>query len=99
MILSEPETRSDAPFHSEESYYIEATESPAEERPRVLKQDDTFALYNRFGDIEQTGLGELGIYHKGTRFLSRMVLLLNQHRQLLLNSAIRDDNVLLDVES
>jgi len=41
-----------------EQWYILATSSPADERRRVLKYDDTFALFDRFGDIQPVGLGE-----------------------------------------
>src|SRR6185503_18730956 len=41
------------------------------------------------------GIGELGIYHEGTRFLSRFEIALERRRPLLLGSTVRSDNVLL----
>ena len=52
-----------------EKWYILATASPADERRRVLKDNDTFALFDRFGDIQSIGMGEEGIYCGDTSFL------------------------------
>lgn len=73
-------------------YYILATSSRADERTRVLKQGDTFAIFDHFGDIVPFGLGEQGLYHDGTRHLSRLELRANGVRPLLLSSAVREDN-------
>ena len=69
----------------------------ADDRIRVLKHDDTFAVFNRFGDITPS-YGELGIYHQDTRFLSKLVLRLEKERPLLLSSTIKDDNAILAVD-
>lgn len=61
----------------------------------MLKQGDTFAVFDRFGDIQPTGLGEEGVFHEGTRFLSRFRLLINDRRPLLLSSTVREDNLFL----
>jgi glycogen debranching enzyme len=81
-----------------DQYYIHATSSLADDRRRVLKQDETFAVFDRYGDIQALGLGEQGLYHEGTRFLSRFVLRLGRNRLLLLSSTVRDDNALLTVD-
>ncbi len=65
---------------------------------RVLKQGETFAVFDRYGDIQALGLGEQGLYHEGTRFLSRFVLRVGRNRPLLLSSTVRDDNTLLTVD-
>ena len=82
----------------QEQYYISATESPPAERPLILKQGDTFAVLNRFADLDSDGRHEEGIYHGGTRFLSRLNLLLVGGRPLLLSSTVRRDNVLLGAD-
>ena len=51
-------------------YYILATSAPADENDAVLKHGDSFAVFDRYGDIRPIGLGEEGLYHRGTRFLS-----------------------------
>jgi glycogen debranching enzyme len=81
-----------------DQYYILSTSSLADDRTRVLKHDDTFAVFDRRGDIETLGQGVQGLYHNETRYLSRWVIRLGNERPLLLSSAVRDDNVLLTVD-
>src|SRR5687768_1892069 len=59
---------------------------------RVLKHGDTFAVFNPHGDLVPSGTSEHGLYHDGTRFLSRLELLLSGRQPLLLSSTISDDN-------
>jgi glycogen debranching enzyme len=82
----------------DEQWYILATSSPADERRRVLKHNDTFGLFDRFGDIQPIGMGEEGIYHGDTRFLSHQELLIEGVRPMFLNSSVKDDSSLLIVE-
>ncbi len=82
----------------EDRYYILATSSLADEEDRVLKQGETFVVFDRYGDIKPVGLGEEGLYHQGTRFLSGMLLRLANERPMLLSSTIRQDNALLAVD-
>ncbi|HUG91392.1 MAG TPA: amylo-alpha-1,6-glucosidase [Planctomycetaceae bacterium] len=82
----------------QEQYYILASSPRADENARVLKQGETFAVFNHFGDIQPLGLGEEGLYHEGTRFLNRLKLRINGRRPLLLSSTVREDNVLLAVD-
>jgi glycogen debranching enzyme len=49
-------------------------------------------VFDRHGDIRPDGLGEEGIYHRGTRHLSSLRLQLAGHRPLLLGSTARSDN-------
>src|ERR1051326_5703450 len=81
-----------------DQYYILAKSPLADDRTLVLKHDDTFAIFDRYGDIQPVGLGEQGIYHAGTRFLSKLVLQIAGKRPMLLSSTIREDNVLLAVD-
>jgi glycogen debranching enzyme len=80
----------------DEWYILASPSNRTEERPRVLKQGDTFSLFDRYGDIQPGG--EQGLYHEGTRFLSRLALKLNRHRPLLLNSTLRKDNSIFAVD-
>jgi glycogen debranching enzyme len=82
----------------ENQYYILATEERADDRTRVLKYGDTFAVFDRHGDIKQVGNREQGIYCDGTRMLSHLELLLNDELPLLLSSTVRQDNSLLSVD-
>ena len=79
-------------------YYILATSSPADENAGVLKHGDSFAVFDRFGDIRPIGLGEEGLYHRGTRFLSALGLRIAGERPLLLGSTARGDNSRLAID-
>src|SRR5690349_12756593 len=81
-----------------EEFYILSTSARIDDRTRVLKHGDTFGVFDRFGDIEGFGTGELGIYHQDTRFLSRFTLRLGGGRLQLLSSTITDDNAVLVVD-
>jgi len=76
----------------DEQFYIVAQTDRPSASLRVLKQDDSFAVFDQHGDISSAEAGEEGLYHDGTRFLSRFELLLAHRRPLLLSSTISDDN-------
>jgi glycogen debranching enzyme len=77
-----------------QKYYISTAEVPVDDRPQVLKYGDLFAVFNRYGDIEPSGLGEEGLFYEGTRFLSKFALRLGSTQPLLLSSTITRDNFL-----
>ena len=80
-------------------FYIRSSSARVDVRTRVLKQGDTFAVFDRFGDIETFGTGELGLYYEDTRFLSRLTLKLGKDRPLLLSSTVREDNAVMAVDA
>jgi glycogen debranching enzyme len=82
----------------ENDYYILATSSRVDQRTRVLKAGDTFGVFDEAGDIRPVGSGEQGLYHEGTRFLSRVELRLGERRPLLLSSTVKQANDLLAVD-
>jgi glycogen debranching enzyme len=82
----------------EDEWYVAATSQRADDQARVLKQGDTFGVFDRYGDIQHAGMGEEGLYHEGTRFLSQQRLLVYGVRPMLLNSTVTDDNSLLAVD-
>ena len=82
----------------DDHWYVLATSSRADDRTWVLKQDDIFGVFDRYGDIQHLGIGEQGLYLDGTRFLSRLELSINDRRPLLLNSTVKEDNSLLVVD-
>ena len=90
-------TTESGPYDAED-FYIHTPASPADERDLVLKQNDTFAVFDRFGDIRPIGLAEQGLYHDGTRFLSTLSLRMGRQRPLLLSSAVRSDNAWITVD-
>jgi glycogen debranching enzyme len=82
----------------ENEYYVRASSGLADDRTRVLKYGDTFAVFNRFGDIEPVGPSQFGLFHAECRHLSRFTVLVNQRPPLLLSSTIREDNAFLSVD-
>jgi glycogen debranching enzyme len=80
-----------------DEFYI-AAPSSATDQARVLKHGESFAVFDRYGDIRQIGLGEQGIYHEGTRFLSHLVFRLGKTHPFLLSSTVKRDNLLLTVD-
>ena len=79
-------------------YYIRANASIADIGNRVLKQGDTFAIFDRHGDIRPLGFENQGLFHEGTRFLSKWKLGLNDTSPLLLSSNVKEDNDFLAVD-
>jgi glycogen debranching enzyme len=75
-------------------YYILATSTRADERTRVIKHGDSFGVFDHSGMIHQGGMGELGLYHDNTRFVSAFEIAVERRRPMLLNSTVRRDNVL-----
>jgi glycogen debranching enzyme len=92
MVEARPEANEASPF------YIEAAAPVQESRPRTLKQGHTFAVFDPRGDIVASSGGHDGIYHRDTRFLSRLELRLNDLPLLLLSSDVQEDNVVLAVD-
>ncbi len=79
-------------------YYILATSALADDQDLVLKEGDTFGVFDRSGDIRPIGLAEEGLYHEGTRYLSRLSLRFGHQQPLLLSSAVKQDNALIAVD-
>src|SRR4051794_11661138 len=79
-------------------FYIRASSSLADDRTRVLLNGDTFAVFDRGGDVQPVGFGQQGIFHNETRHLSRLEMRFCGERPLLLSSAVREDNVLFAVD-
>jgi glycogen debranching enzyme len=83
---------------SPQHFYIASQTSLAELRPRTLKQGDTFALFDRLGDLSPAMGGLEGLYHTDTRFLSRLRLTIDERTPLLLSSTVQNNNAVLDVD-
>ncbi len=76
----------------EARFYIPATGSPTRPR-RTLKHNDTFAVFDSHGDIGASSGSADGLFDCDTRYLSQLELLINGTQPLLLNSAVKDDNL------
>src|SRR5215472_3522268 len=79
-------------------YHISAQSSLADDRTRVLLFGDTFAVFDRYGDIQPLGYGQQGLFFQETRHLSNLQFRIAGVRPLLLSSAVREDNILLAVD-
>ncbi len=79
-------------------FYIKSATSLQERRPRALKSGHTFAVFDPRGDIVAAAGSPDGIYHRDTRYLSRLELRLNDAPLLLLSSNVQEDNVVLTVD-
>jgi glycogen debranching enzyme len=99
-MQSDPSTAEPAPetIRVGEHSHVLARASRADDRTRVLKHGDTFAVFDRYADIFADRLGDQGLYHAGTRHVSRLDLLINQLRPLLLSSSLDRENLLLLVD-
>src|SRR3990172_7099296 len=84
---------------SDDPFYIVAKSPVADQSRRVLTQGDTFAVFDHYGDINPGGMGEEGLYHEGTRFLSSLLLRLDDEPPLFLSSTVKQDNALLTIDT
>ena len=73
-------------------YHLLATSSLTEAQTRVLKHGETFAVFDRYGDAMPGGLGEQGLFHESTRFLSCSILELEGQRPFFLSSTVHEEN-------
>jgi len=76
-------------------FFIPATASLQERRPRTLKHGDTFAVFDHNGDALLGPGSPEGLFHRDTRYLSHLYLTIQGVRPLLLSSTLREDNATL----
>lgn len=76
-------------------FFIPATASLQERRPRTLKHGDTFAVFDHNGDALSGPGSPEGIFYRDTRHLSHLYLTIEGQRPMLLSSTLRDDNATL----
>lgn len=79
-------------------WYIPATSPRTDDRTRVLKSDEGFAVFSRHGEIGRVGLGEQGFYFLGSRHLDHWEVLVAGREPMLLNSTVQLDNSRLVVD-
>jgi glycogen debranching enzyme len=78
--------------------YVLATSPRVAMRTLTLKDGDSFAVFDRYGDMGSVGGGEQGVYHRGTRMLSHHEFHLGHQRPLLLSSTVHEDNAFVAVD-
>lgn len=76
----------------EEEYYISSDAVNSDELNTVLNYSNTFAVFDRSGNIHPRGKMVQGIYHEGTRFINTLVLNVNGEKPLLLSGYIKEGN-------
>jgi glycogen debranching enzyme len=79
-------------------YAIAVSATLQQRQTRALKHGDTFAVFDHRGDIGGEPGNPEGIYHRDTRVLSQMQLLLEEARPLLLSSVTQDDNAVFTAD-
>ena len=63
-------------------FYIPATSSLLERRPRNLKHGDTFGVFDHYGNILSGDGSPEGLFHRDTRHISDLRVLINGRRPL-----------------
>ena len=81
-----------------DQFYVLATSPMIDGRTQALKQGETFAIFDRYGDIQSVPRTEQGLYDDGTRFLSHLGLSLWNDRPGLLSSTLNADNAVFAVD-
>ena len=79
-------------------WYVAANAARVDVSPHVLKHDESFLVADRNADVDGTGLGEEGLYHEDTRYLSECMLTIDGVRPMFLGSSVKDDNSVLVAE-
>ncbi|GGE48026.1 amylo-alpha-1,6-glucosidase [Agaricicola taiwanensis] len=95
QVFPELETRAGGATAPLAQFFIPATASLQERRPRTLKHGDTFALFDHNGDALSGPGSPEGLFHNDTRYLSHLYLTIGGQRPILLSSTLRDDNAAL----
>ena len=76
-------------------FEIAAAASLQDVRLLILKHGDTFAVFDSIGDASPDVGTTQGVYYLDTRHLSRLSMILDGARPMLLSSTLRDDNATL----
>ena len=85
--------------YADVSAYLRVESGQIEIQPRVLKEGNSFAVFNVFGDILSMQSGENGLFCNDTRHLSHYEMRVSNARPLLLSSTVRRDNSVLSVDA
>lgn len=103
-MAAQPDARNQSDTHEEkrgtpaphDQFEIETVVSIHERRPRALKHDDSFAVFDHSGDVITALSASEGLFHLDTRHLSHFYLTMcGGLRPILLSSGLRDDNSVL----
>jgi glycogen debranching enzyme len=96
--MFEPTTSNSVDEAPVAQFAIAVSATLQQRRTRTLKHGDTFAVFDHRGDIGGEPGNPEGLYHRDTRMLSQLQLLLEDERPLLLSSMTQDDNALFTAD-
>ncbi|MBV9827966.1 MAG: amylo-alpha-1,6-glucosidase [Alphaproteobacteria bacterium] len=80
------------------SFHIPLTASTVGNGKHVLKNANSFAVFDEFGQIQASGAAAEGLFFEDTRYLSRLAIAINGVRPLLLSSTVTEGNTMLSVD-
>lgn len=81
-----------------DQFSVLATTSLQEERTFKLKNGDSFAILNKYGDILPFKKSVQGLFYEGTRFLNDFQLRIEGKKPLYLSSDVKEGNELISVD-
>ena len=96
--MFEPTTSNSVDEAPVAQFAIAVSATLQQRRTRTLKHGDTFAVFDHRGDIGGEPGNPEGLYHRDTRMLSQLQLLLEDELPLLLSSMTQDDNALFTAD-
>jgi glycogen debranching enzyme len=79
-------------------HYISAVSVTTGRDPLVLKTGDAFAIFDNLGDIQGRGLAAQGVVFEDTRYLSKLVLAIDDAPPLLLSSTVSAENAVFEAD-
>jgi glycogen debranching enzyme len=79
------------------TFYVLASSLSSRRTTRVLSDGHSFAIFDAGGDIVESPLEALGLFHRDTRYLSRFELRIAGETPYFLNSFLSDDKAQLRV--
>jgi glycogen debranching enzyme len=80
------------------SFCIPVTASTAGDGRHVLKNAESFAVLDAFGQIQAFGPAAEGLFFEDTRYLSRLAVAIDGATPLLLSSTVAEGNTVLAVD-
>lgn len=82
----------------DDQFYVLATSSLTEEKTYTLKHNDSFGIFNKYGDIIPFESSVQGLYYEGTQYLSNLQLRIENQKPLYLSSNLREGNELFSID-
>jgi glycogen debranching enzyme len=84
-------------LESTDPYYIVAADEAPDATAHALKHGETFAVLDSLGDMGVNGTQQ-GLFHEGTRHISRCQLRISGHRPFLLGTSLARESHVLTVD-